>query len=135
MIGQVSWAGSTAVVDWIPRLLLQLIVRTQISLSAALFGGEDADPNAAGRGKQISFLQAKPSNQVDVSASHQTRLDTRSMAQRSIMGGLKEGKVRLELRLEPCRTMLVICQLKAKQTWLALQDMEPNMSPGMKASW
>ena len=39
VIGLVCYAGSAAVVGWIPRLLLRLVVRTQTPRSAARFGG------------------------------------------------------------------------------------------------
>ena len=37
-----------------------------------------------------------------VTASHQTRLDTRSMTRRSIKVGIRGGEVGFEPRLEPC---------------------------------
>ena len=48
MIGLVGCAGSAAVVGWIPRPLLRLVVRKQATCSAAWFGGENADPMLLG---------------------------------------------------------------------------------------
>ena len=44
----VGCTGFVAVVGWISRLLLQLVVRTQIPRLATWFGGEDADPMLLG---------------------------------------------------------------------------------------
>ena len=44
VIDLVGCAGSAAVIGWIVRLLLWLVVRTQTPRFAALFGGKDADP-------------------------------------------------------------------------------------------
>ena len=44
MIGLVGCPGSAAVVSWIPRLLLRLVVRIQTPRSVAWFGGQDAEP-------------------------------------------------------------------------------------------
>ena len=40
--------GSAAVIGWIPCLLFWLLVRMQTPLSAAWFGGEDANPMLLG---------------------------------------------------------------------------------------
>ena len=48
VIGLVDCTGSAAVVGWIPRLLLRLVVRTHAPRFAAWFGVEDADPMLLG---------------------------------------------------------------------------------------
>ena len=89
MIGLVGCAGSTAVVGWIPRLLLQLVLRMQTPHSVAWFMGEDTDPHAAGKDNGFLSSRLNPADLLTlfVSASYQTGLDTRSMTRRSIIVG------------------------------------------------
>ena len=59
-------AGSTAVIGWIPRLLLRTVIRTQTQRSAAWFGGKDEDPRPAGKGNGFHFTELSPSAQLFV---------------------------------------------------------------------
>ena len=92
VIGLVDCAESAAVIGWIPRLLLQLVVRMQIPRSAAWFGGEDADPMLR---VQEPWLPG-----LFVTTSHQKGLDTRSMTQRLIIVEIegRGGRARAETR-------------------------------------
>ena len=56
MINLVGCAGSTAVIGWIPRLLVWLVVRTQTPRSAAWFGSEDAEPMLLGEETDTSVM-------------------------------------------------------------------------------
>ena len=57
VIGLEDCAGSAAVVGWIPRLLLRLVVRTQTSRSVAWFCGEDSYPMPLGEITDFSPLR------------------------------------------------------------------------------
>ena len=91
MIGLVGCAGSANVIGWIPRLLLRLVVRTQIPRSTAWWWG--CRPHAAGRGNRSypSSGLSPAVKSIFVSASNQTGLDTRSITQRWIIIGVKRG--------------------------------------------
>ena len=60
MIGLIGCAGSTAVVGWIPCLLLWLVVRMQTQCLAAWFGGKDADPMLLGEVTDSSPMGYEP---------------------------------------------------------------------------
>ena len=79
VIGLVGCAGYAAVIGWISRLLLWLVVRTRTPRSEAWFGGEDEDPMLLGEEIDTS----PPSFGLFLSTSHQTELYTRSMTRSS----------------------------------------------------
>ena len=104
VIGLAGCVGSAAVIGWISRFLLRLVVRIQVPLSAAWFGGEDADPILL-REETDTFPPDSGSPDTGltffVTASHQIGLDTRSMTRRPVYNWGQEGGGRARASLEP----------------------------------
>ena len=83
---------SAAVIGWIPRLLLWLVVSTQTPTFDSLVWWWECRPHAAGRNN--GFLSSKLSPAVFISASHLTGHNPRSMTRRSIIVGVEERRGR-----------------------------------------
>ena len=86
---------------------------------------------------KIQFIEYKYDYEyrepIFVVASHQTRLDTRSKARRSIKVGIKGrggGEVGNDSRLEPCLSVLLIGSLSAMWAWWSKQFHEPKCESG-----
>ena len=58
VIGLVGCAGFAAVIGWIPRRLLWLIVKTQAARWVVWFGGENADPMRLGEKQILPLLRS-----------------------------------------------------------------------------
>ena len=102
---------STAVIGWIPRLLFQLVVRTQTPTFGSLVWWQGRKPNATGRCNGFLSCGLCPATPLFVTVSHQTGLATRSITRRSIIRGWCRGP----LGLESVFVILCSSQVKIKQ--------------------
>ena len=109
VLGLVGCAGSASVICWLPRLLLRLIVRTQIQHSGSLVWWLGRRSRAAGRGNRYFYSEregAQLPSHLFACASHQTRLVlTRSMARRPIKVRIRRGEGQERAEVEPCWSM------------------------------